>query len=173
MKKIYVILLCFLLMLTSLFLSGCEEKITDVIGDFDASKPNYINVTITASASLFKWKWVPSLGEKFEKLPGVDIKIKMDKASGEGRIFYTTTGEDGWTPEFTHSFKVYREQPVNIHASLYPSVPAGLSNYSISQYDERLIWEDIHSQADFGESFHWEPTCEIIAYPPDYEDYFK
>jgi hypothetical protein len=167
MKKLTAMIVIIILLFTTVLLSGCEEQIFSEIDELKSSIPNYINVTITTKACLFKWNGSGS-NDYFEILPGAEIKIKMDKASGEGRIFYATTGEDGWTPEFTHSFNVYREQPVNLYASLYPSVPRGLSNYSISSYYQQLTWNDIHSQADFGESYHWKPNCEILAYPPDY-----
>ena len=167
--KLKIIAICIFLIFATIFLSGCEEQIFSEIEDLKSSTANYINVTITAKASLHIWQ-THYASPNYIALPGADIKIKMDKASGEGRIFYATTGENGWTDEFTHSFNVYREQPVNIYASLYPSVPTGYSNYTISSYYEQLTWDYIYSQAEMGGSYHWRPTCEIIAYPPWYTD---
>jgi hypothetical protein len=170
MKKIYVISLCFLMIFSTLFLSGCEEQITDFLEDTGSGKVNYINVTINVIAEFKKIiNWTPETTmNEIGVVTGAEIKIKVDKASGESKLFYGVTNEAGQTNKYTHSLKLYREQPVNLYANLYSEVPDELKNYTINSAYIQITWEEIHAKADFGENYETTRYLEIMAYTPGF-----
>ena len=166
--KIKIIVICVLLILATISFSGCE-KILDDMENLESAGINYINVTIAASADLHLL--LDCDGEYEMGVGEVEIKIKMDKASGENKIFYGTTDGYGVTPKYTHSFKVYREQPVNIYASISGDVPEYLKNHSFTSAYEQYDWEYIDARGDFGDTVKIDTTLKIKAVPPECEGY--
>ena len=146
MKK-HLIVIGTAILLLVVGLSGCEEFL-----DIELPKDEYITVTVKASAD-FVYEVSEGLANvELAGVPGMEIKITMDKAGGEYKDFYAITDENGDTNDYSHTFKLYREQPINIYANLYSDVPNFLKNYSISSDFIRISWDEIHAKADFGES---------------------
>ena len=146
MKK-HLIVIGIIVLLLAVGLSGCEEFL-----DIELPKDEYITVTVKAAAQFVYEVSEDMANIELAGVPGMEIKITMDKAGGEYKDFYGTTDENGDTKTYSHTFKLYREQPINIYANLYSDVPDFLKNYSISSDSMRITWDEIHAKADFGES---------------------
>jgi hypothetical protein len=169
MEKPVIFFICLSLVFASLTLSGCDE-ILDTMEKGGSLSVNYINVTVSVRSTINKIvRWThDGLSMDVTGVPDLEIKIKVDKASGESKIFYGTTDIQGSTDYYTHNLHLYREQPVNMYANLYSEVPDELKNYTISSAYLQITWDEIHAEADFGESWSANYNLEIWAYPPDY-----
>jgi len=137
-------------------LSGC------VIED---EKADYIKVTVTLTGGF--WKSTNNIMRPHEPVSGVELKLMMVKDGGERMEFYRTTDEGGETSACTHTFNVYKEQPVELTASLFSEVPAELKNYTIGGAAYAVIpWAQIDGAADLGGSYSTSYSLSLFAYPP-------
>ena len=92
-------------------------------------------------------------GSSIINSPASELWIPINKLNQfKYKDFYAITDENGDTNDYSHTFKLYREQPINIYANLYSDLPDFLKNYSISSDFIRISWDEIHAKADFGES---------------------
>ena len=153
--KIVTILI--LIIMVTVGFCGCnEEKVIDDLDslDNDPSKPNYINVTVSAKAVFMKMISRGDTVEEdvYETVPGINVEIEMNKAGGVNMKFYDTTNSKGSTGYHWYTFKLYREQPINFYANLDGSHPIELSDYQISSGYHTITWEEVDALADIGDS---------------------
>ncbi|MDG6218635.1 MAG: hypothetical protein QCI00_04250 [Candidatus Thermoplasmatota archaeon] len=102
--------------------SGCEE--------LEESDPNYIVTTVTANINS---EYFITETEGYPNV-GVNVRVQIIKAGGERIDEIVSTDSNGWTSA-TATFKVYKEQPIEIIANLvdYPSV----------HDSDKITWEEI------------------------------
>jgi hypothetical protein len=170
MKKSIVITICFLLIISTIFLSGCQESILDTNGDSGPSNVDYINVEAKIRADFLKvvnWSDDGAVNE-WEGVSGVEIEINVNKSGDENKTFLGFTDSKGKTTKYTQSFKLYKDQSINIFANLNNEVPDELRNFTINNASEQITWEEVFAEADFGETFEGTNILEIIAYPQEY-----
>ena len=128
-------------MLLTLCLSGCELL---------EEEDNYITVNITTYARVVL---INEKNERIELIPGVPVHFDMIKAGGE-RLQFDEIAESGETAFVYGSFKLYKEQDIEIIAT--PNLESKLLEQPFPSYVQ-LNWADIYPATNFGGSYGGHP----------------
>ena len=165
MKKIVIIQLLILIPIIFSFFSGCEE-LDQMIES--STKPNYINVVVTADATvLYKFIFYAKDGSTASTQMNVtdtNVRFDMIKAGGETHTLYRVTDASGKTQTATASFKLYNEQPIECIATA-----EGVDKELYSSSTKTLSWNQVNSSKDFGETYTWVVHHDIIGLREQYE----
>lgn len=137
MKKSLIRYLSFFLniIIVANLISGCEDK--------DEDKPNYI--TVTVSSSIHTLTCQPD-GTNYQNDGVHEVRLEMIKAGGE-RFVFDLTANQGWTDIVKGSFKLYREQFIDVVAT----TQGGMWDRN----ERTLFWKDVYPTKDFGEEYYW------------------
>ena len=150
MKTKLIISLLGLLFISGAFTEGCDEE--------EEPKPDYITVVVKVSG-LLNYRNLNTNTTGCDSLEiNVPMRVVITKDGGENFILFPTTGPGScyYTSEQV-SFKLYREQPIEVDAST-EYVPAG---YTQSEGYSLLGWEDVYPGKDFGETYSWQPSVMV------------
>jgi hypothetical protein len=147
MKAKIIISLVGLLVISGAFLGGCDEE---------EPKPDYITVNITIQGWLNQADSLnaPSVTwECSEVCKNHQVKIKMQKDQGETfEEIKVTNAQCSFSS--TASFKLYRQQPIEMWASSKNDIP-GYSEYGAYK---RITWDEVYPVYDFGDTYnHYQP----------------
>ena len=151
--KVESIVICVLLVLISINLSGCDEL---------EHEDSFIYVVVSAitrvsakapSSDIFN-------GTLIKDLLGLEVEMEILKSGAAKKTQSFTTGELGETQHIYHTVKVYKEQNVRVKAYLRSVLPQDLIDYGFSietfKYEE-LPWSVIYSSTDWGGTYYWYP----------------
>ncbi|MEJ2594456.1 MAG: hypothetical protein P8100_04875 [bacterium] len=114
---------------------GCQEK--------DEAKPDYI--TVVVSSSIETLTCLPD-GTNYQTDDPYQFRLEMIKAGGE-RFVFDLTSSNGWTDIKKGSFKLYREQFIDVVASIQGG--------TWDRNTRTLFWKDVYPTKDFGEEYFW------------------
>lgn len=144
--KRYPIIPIFLIIISSIFLSGCQELDSLIEG---VSKEEYITVIIEANARVYEAR---KEGDVYAI--GTQVIFEMIKDGGERFTFYESTGLGGLTKKVSCSFNLYKEQDIECIAQI-----TGVSTkWIIDQSFQTLTWEQVDAVANFGDTYTWGVT---------------
>ena len=147
-SKIFISVLGLLLM-GGAFGDGCDEE---------EPKPDFVTVNVKAEGRfLLRLEGQePTLCSN--DMYGKTIRVDMIKAGGERfNLFVQTEVHCYFQTEFK-SFKLYREQPIEIVAYL-EQVDSGYTQIRGVDY---LSWDEVYPKHDFGETYDYTSYVEII-----------
>ncbi len=99
---------------------------------------------------------------------GGNLRIEINKADGERVTFEKTTNASGCTEIVTGTFKVYKEQPVNVITTITEGTLPGVlggglwdsTKYRVYNNFARLDWGTLDARSDFGDTYYWEPVLD-------------
>jgi len=144
MKK-QLIIIGIIILLVSVWLSGCEV----------IEENNYVIVTVDASVSI---RLLDKNGAEVlnKNLSGIPIIIEMVKAGGERLRFERISSFGGADAQGT--FHLYKEQMIEVIAS----VQGGFEDfYQLQAGYAVLPWVTVSEDVDLGESYYWETFVDI------------
>lgn len=146
MKTKAIISILGLLFISGAFTEGCEEE--------EEPKPDYITVTVKAAGNiLLKDNTTDSLSCD-SRITSNPIRVDIIKDQGETTTFFVTLGsENCYFETGIATFKLYREQPIEVKAYT-EIVPPGFTQIRASDY---LSWDEVYPGKDFGDTYAWEP----------------
>ena len=153
MKKLIILIIAMMVTIVG-FLSGCEEE--------GETEDNFIYVTVSAKTQLLKVK----TGEITKGIEGMEIRMEIVKAGAVKKTQIFTTGSDGLTGNIYHTVKLYKEQRVRAKSYLTSVLPQNLldEGFSVETYRyEELTWESVKATTDWGGTYYWSPTIQLIA----------
>ena len=146
MKKKLVFIGIFFLFLFICF-SGCTEE--DLISEVLNDEPDYIVVAVDANVRINGHQ------DLWDPIPGVPVKVNINKAGGEYHEEIRTTDGNGETGIVHASFNVYKEQPVYVTAFYY-----GNKTYAKT---ETLGWNTIKNGANEVGMYSWSPMVILVV----------
>ena len=155
MKTKILISLLGLLLIAGAFGEGCEEE--------EEPKPDYINVAVDAEGYILLLDNPSSAADcpdYWQLVQSQEVRIEYIKAGGENFVFFDLI--DG-SCEFygsPASFKLYREQPIDVKVTLVATIPG----YTMGIGTLRLPWSQVYPSKDFGETYSWNPRVSLICY---------
>lgn len=149
MKSKVIISFLALLMIAGSFGDGCEGE---------EPKPDYITVYVTTEGQ-FRYRLVGSeVTTCGRDIWGRTVRVDVIKAGGERFNLFTTIQPDYCKFNVSSvSFKLYREQPIEIIAYL----EAVDSGYTQVRGQDLLTWDEVYPAKDFGETFNYSAFVEI------------
>ena len=127
--------------------------------DVAEPKPDYIIVVVKVSG-LINYRNLNTSRIGCDSL-GIDVpmRIVITKDGGDHFIFFLTTGPGScYYNSEQVSFKLYKEQPIEVDVST-EYVPAG---YTQSEGYSILEWEDVFPGKYFGETYSWQPSVDVF-----------
>jgi hypothetical protein len=148
MRKIVLSLLGFL-MIAGGFNEGCEEE---------EPKPDYITVNVTTKGIVRSKKVGSSILMCYQPLQSLTVRVDVIKAGGERFNLFAETGMDCDFQTESVSFKLYREQPIEIKA-YSEQVPGGVTQVEGTDY---LSWDEVYPQFDFGETYNYTSDVTVL-----------
>ena len=152
MKRIVVFLIAMMITIVG-FLSGCEEL---------EPEDNFIYVSVSAKTILLKVKF----GDITKGIEGMEIRMEIVKDGSVKKTQTFTTGSDGLTGFIYHTVKLYKEQRVRVKSYLTSVLPQNLldEGFSVETYRyEELTWNTVKATTDWGGTYYWSPTIQLIA----------
>ena len=155
--------------IASLALMLCGSLGCDIIDELD--KPDYITVTVDAFANVTIGKWI-SGQNVVVPWPNTQVQISIVKAGGERVDAVKTTDSYGVTESVVGTFKLYREQNIQVLVSVTPNsaIPEELggggydpARHFVNNAWEELTWDQVYASRDFGETYSWYTTVHATA----------
>ena len=149
MKTKIIISLLGLLFIAGDFVGGCEEE--------EEPKPDYITVNVTTNGQILTE--IPNNPILFcdNLIQDIPVRVDVIKAGGERFNFYTTTDISCKFTSETATFKLYREQPIEIIAYV-EIVPGGYTQVRGVDY---LSWDEVYPAYDFGNTYYYTSVVTI------------
>ena len=159
-KTRFLIMLVVILLTLLLVLSGCEDFSFEGC-DVDL---NYITVVVQgqvcAEVGQIQWE-------------GAQVSIEINKAGGERVTFDKTTDTNGCTDIVEGTFKVYKEQYVEIIARpVTGKIPQDYwyamgeeynpAKHRVLSNSKRLLWNKISEGKKFGDTYYWNPILQMM-----------
>ena len=143
MKTKIIISVLALLMVAGSFGDGCEGE---------EPKPDYITVNVTTEG-VFRFRLIGSpIVTCGSDIYGETVRVDVIKAGGERFNLFTTIQPNGCRFNTSAvSFKLYREQPIEVIAYL-EFVDSG---YTQVRGQDLLSWDEVYPGTDFGETFNY------------------
>lgn len=145
--------ICGFILLCSM--DGCVDK--------EEPKPDYIIVNITIQGWLNEVDYLdapPDTWECTEICKNHQIKIKMQKAQGElFEEIKATNSQCSFSS--TASFKLYREQPIELWTSSKNDIP-GYGEYGSYKI---ITWDEVYPTYDFGDTYDRYEPMELFLVP--------
>jgi hypothetical protein len=89
---------------------------------------------------------------------GVTVRVDIIKDGGERFHYFPVTDMSCKFTSSTATFKLYREQPIEIIAYV-EAVPAGFTQIQAVDY---LSWDEVYPLYDFGETYNYTSNKDII-----------
>ena len=154
MKKKVILSFLGFLMIAGAFGEGCEDE---------GPKPDYITVNITLQGWLNQVDSLNAPGQTWlcsEVCKSHQVKIKIQKDQGE-MVEEIKVTNDQCSFNLSASFKLYREQPIEMWASSNNDIP-GYSEYGAYRI---LTWDEVYPANDFGDTYNHYQTMEIFLVP--------
>jgi len=150
MKTKIIISFLGLLFISGAFTEGCDEE---------EPKPDFITVVVKVSG-LLNYRNLNTSTIGCDSLGiNVPMKVVITKDGGDHFVLFLTTGPGScYYNSEQVSFKLYKEQPIEVDVST-EYVPAG---YTQSEGYSLLEWEDVYPGKDFGETYSWQPTVDVF-----------
>ena len=149
MKTKIILSLLGLLFISGAFGEGCE---------YEEPKADYITVNVTTKGGL----WTKEVGQPSYEcndwVRNVVVRIDVIKAGGERFNLYSTTDSACKFSTETVSFKLYREQPIEVQAYT-ESHP---NEHTLQRGVDYLSWDEVYPLYDFGETYDWNPDVDIF-----------
>jgi len=145
MKTKIILSLLGLLFISGAFTEGCDEE---------KPKPDYITVNVIAEGNiLLKDNTTDSLSCD-NRITNITVRVDVIKAGGEQVNFFVILGQGScYFKTGTATFKLYREQPIEVIAYTEAVLP-GFTQIKAVAY---LSWDDVYPGKDFGSTYTWEP----------------
>jgi hypothetical protein len=130
---------------------------------------NYVTVVVQTKACVTV-EYLVEGNTNHTKWAGGPLHIEINEAGGERVTFEKTTDAGGCTEVVTGTFKLYKEQPVTVIATITGStVPVELgggpwdpAKYDVVNNFDQLTWAEIDAMVDFGDTYDWNPVLEIV-----------
>jgi len=155
-KTKIILSLLSLLLISGAFTEGCEDE--------EEPKPGYITVNITIQGWINQADSLnaPSgTWECSEVCKNHQVNIKIHKAQGETFEEIKVTNAQCSFNSTGASFKLYREQPIEMWASSKNDIP-GYSEYGAYRI---ITWDEVYPAYDFGETYNHYQTMELLVIP--------
>lgn len=139
-----------LLLIAGAFGEGCEEE---------EPKPDYITVNVTIKGGVY----VKHTGNEILVCTalhqGITIRVDVIKAGGERFNYFPITNAMSCKFETgTATFKLYREQPIEIIAY----VEEVESGYTQVRGVDFLSWDEVYPSHDFGDTYNYTSNVNVI-----------
>lgn len=149
MKTKIIISFLSLLLIAGAFGDGCEEE---------EPKPDYITVNVTTEGK-FRLQLVGQTATFcYHEMYGKTIRVDVIKDGGERFNLFTQTDNSCNFSTSAVSFKLYREQPIEIITYL-EQVDSGYTQVRGVDY---LSWDAVFPQHDFGETYNYNSSVNLI-----------
>ena len=150
MKTKIIISLLGLLCISGAFTEGFEEE---------KPKPDYITVNVTTKGIAYIKETKNPIVVCTDWTQGIAIRVDVIKAGGEQFNYFPVTNSTScrFTSE-TATFKLYREQPIEIIAYA-EVVPPGFTEIRGVDY---LSWDEVYPMKDFGDTYDYTSEVTII-----------
>jgi hypothetical protein len=157
MKTRKIIPIIALISIVGVFLVGCKEE------ESTEPKPDYINVNVSVSGYVFEKdpsiSW--GIGSCTELCKNFQVQVEVYK---DGAIkleeFQVTNGQCRFQAS-TIVIKLYKEQPIWIKVKSKNDIPGYIENMGFKE----LSWNQIYPQYDFGETYNYVPSVDLIVIP--------
>jgi len=155
MKTKIILSLLGLLFISGDFIGGCDEE---------EPKADYITVNITIQG------WVneidslnapPNSTSCTEVCKNHQVKVKIQKAQGETFEEFKVTNDACSFNSTGASFKLYREQPIEMWASSKNDIP-GYTEYGAYRI---ITWYAVYPAYDFGDTYNHYQAMELFVVP--------
>ena len=151
MKTKIIISFIGLLMFAGAFGEGCEEEEQE-------PKPDYITVNVTTKGKVLSKKVGNPVLLCYQLLQDLTVRVDVIKAGGERFNLFTQTGTDCRFQTELVSFKLYREQPIEIIAYA-EQVPGGVTQVEGTDY---LSWDEVYPMYDFGSTYNYTSDVTVL-----------
>ena len=143
MKTKIIISLLGLFFISGAFGDGCEEE--------EEPKPDYITVNVKTEGELLTEDTNSHIRACSDHTRGKTVRVDVIKAGGEQFNFYNVTDSNCKFTSETATFKLYREQPIEIIAYA-EEVPGVFTQVRGVDY---LSWDEVYPQYDFGDTYNY------------------
>ena len=150
MKTKIILSLMGLLFISGAFGEGCEEE--------EEPKPDYIIVNVTTKGHLYHRLAGSPAYSCGDWTRNEAVRIDVIKAGGERFNLYSTTNFNCEFATETVSFKLYREQPIEVQAYT-ESVP---NEHTLQRGIDYLSWDEVYPTKDFGETYNYAPEVNVF-----------
>ena len=138
-----------LLLIAGAFGDGCEEE---------EPKPDYITVIVTTKGRVMSKEVGNPVLLCYQPLQGLTVRVDVIKDGGERFNLFAETDMSCRFESKSVSFKLYREQPIEIIAYA-EQVPGGVTQVEGIDY---LSWDEVYPQYDFGETYSYTSNVTVL-----------